>query len=89
MIHRAPGRCPRSSPRSSELGDVADDEMARVFNLGIGMVAVVSPADVARALDILAAAGIAPVDIGEIVAGHGAVHLSLTVECAPGLTGMA
>ena len=39
--------------RSSALGDVADDEMARVFNLGIGMVAVVSPDDVFAAHDVL------------------------------------
>ena len=39
----------RSSPRSQRRGEIPDDEMARVFNLGIGMVAVVAPEDVAAA----------------------------------------
>ena len=38
-------------------GGVADEEMHRVFNCGIGMVAVVGEADVPRALALLAAAG--------------------------------
>jgi phosphoribosylformylglycinamidine cyclo-ligase len=38
-------------------GNVADDEMHRVFNCGIGMVVVVAEADVARAKEILVAAG--------------------------------
>ena len=56
-------------------GDIADDEMARVFNLGIGMVATVPPADVAPALDVLVASGVDAVEIGEVVDGEGAVHL--------------
>ena len=35
-------------------GDVADEEMARVFNLGLGMVAVVPQEAVAAAQDALA-----------------------------------
>jgi phosphoribosylformylglycinamidine cyclo-ligase len=38
-------------------GGVADDEMHRVFNCGIGMVAVVADADAARALELLTGAG--------------------------------
>jgi len=40
--------------------------MARVFNLGIGMVAVVPPDDVARALSLLRDAGLAASEIGRI-----------------------
>jgi phosphoribosylformylglycinamidine cyclo-ligase len=38
-------------------GGVADEEMHRVFNCGIGMVAVVAEADVAKALEVLGAQG--------------------------------
>lgn len=57
------------------LGDVAPPEMARVFNLGIGMAAIVAPDDVFAAHDALRGAGIESIDIGEIVAGKGEVHL--------------
>ncbi len=39
------------------LGPVSDDEMARVFNLGVGMVAVVAGPDVDAALSALGEAG--------------------------------
>ena len=58
------------------LGLVDDDEMARVFNLGIGMVAVVPPADAFRALDLLRGHGHRAVEIGSIEDGNGAVHLT-------------
>jgi phosphoribosylformylglycinamidine cyclo-ligase len=35
------------------LGEVSDDEMRRVFNLGLGMVLVVAPEEVDRALEVL------------------------------------
>jgi phosphoribosylformylglycinamidine cyclo-ligase len=60
---------PRIFAEVRHRGAVADDEMARVFNLGIGMIAVVPPAAVPEAL---AVAGEAYV-IGEIVAGSGRV----------------
>jgi phosphoribosylformylglycinamidine cyclo-ligase len=52
-------------------GDIPDDEMARVFNLGIGMVAVVAAADADHAVDVLGDAYV----IGEIVPGSGRVLL--------------
>jgi phosphoribosylformylglycinamidine cyclo-ligase len=69
VIHRDSWEVPEIFHQLEKLGSVSSDEMAAVFNLGIGMVAVVSPADVAPALAILAAAGMAPVVIGEIVDG--------------------
>jgi phosphoribosylformylglycinamidine cyclo-ligase len=54
---------------------VSDDEMGRVFNLGIGMVAVVPPDQVMRAHDVLRSHGVGSVEIGEVVAGEGAVQL--------------
>ena len=57
------------------LGDVADDEMAKVFNLGIGMLAVVPAHDVFHALDLLRGRGHEAVQVGEIVRGDGRVHV--------------
>ncbi|MEO8347200.1 MAG: phosphoribosylformylglycinamidine cyclo-ligase, partial [Betaproteobacteria bacterium] len=49
-------------------GNVADAEMHRVFNCGIGMAVVVAAADAERALRFLDAAGERTFRIGEIVA---------------------
>jgi len=57
------------------LGDIDDDEMARVFNLGLGMVLVVAPAAVDAALSALIAAGQRAVVVGGIVEGNGRVQL--------------
>ena len=52
-------------------GGVAEDEMHRVFNCGIGMVAVVDPADARRALDNLRGSGETVYEIGTIEKGPG------------------
>ncbi|MET0805304.1 MAG: phosphoribosylformylglycinamidine cyclo-ligase [Acidimicrobiales bacterium] len=52
-----------------EHGQVSDDEMAKVFNLGIGMVVVVTPADAERTIVALAASGHAARAIGEVTKG--------------------
>ena len=51
-------------------GGIAPAEMARTFNCGIGMVAIVRAADTAEAIRILTDAGENVCDIGEIVAGN-------------------
>jgi len=56
-------------------GGVADDEMAHVFNLGLGMLSVVSFGDRFATLDVLRAAGHESEIVGEIVDGHGTVEL--------------
>ena len=48
-------------------GNIADAELFRVFNCGIGMVAVVSNADAGKALRLLKAAGVPAWRIGRIV----------------------
>ncbi len=67
---------PRIFGEVARLGEVDEDEMARVFNLGIGMVAVVPPADEGRALSELAAAGVRAVTIGEVAPGEGRVQVT-------------
>jgi phosphoribosylformylglycinamidine cyclo-ligase len=57
------------------LGNVDDDEMARVFNLGLGMVVVVPPSDVFKALDVLRAHGHHAAEVGRVVPGDRSVRL--------------
>ena len=52
-------------------GNVAEDEMHRVFNCGIGMVIVLDPQDVERAARELRAAGETVYEIGAIEKGAG------------------
>src|ERR1700694_178649 len=53
-------------------GRIADDEMHRVFNCGIGMVAIVAAADAGRAAEPLRAAGETVYEIGRIEKSSGA-----------------
>ena len=66
---------PRVFTEIQRLGGVDDDEMARVFNLGIGMVVAVPPSDVFKAIDVLRERGHYAVRIGEITRGRGVVRL--------------
>ena len=52
----------------AQAGNVAETEMLRTFNCGIGFVLCVAPGEVPAALRILEQSGEAPVVIGEIVA---------------------
>jgi phosphoribosylformylglycinamidine cyclo-ligase len=52
-------------------GNVAEDEMHRVFNCGIGMVVIVDPKDAKRAISTLRAAGETVYEIGSIDKGPG------------------
>jgi phosphoribosylformylglycinamidine cyclo-ligase len=56
-------------------GDISDDEMARVFNLGIGMVVAVPEADVFATHDLLRSHGVDSAEIGEVVSGSGEVSV--------------
>lgn len=68
---------PRIFSEIQSFGDVATDEMYRTFNMGIGMVAVVDPADADVTVATLAHHGHDVVMIGEITAGNGDVTLVL------------
>jgi phosphoribosylformylglycinamidine cyclo-ligase len=59
----------------ARIGSVAADEMARTFNMGVGMIAVVSPSAADDALALLADHGHQPAVLGEVVAdGSGVVR---------------
>ena len=55
------------------VGDIDPPEMLRVFNMGLGMLLVVPPSDVRRALQVLDAGAYRAFEVGEIVEGMGEV----------------
>ncbi len=75
VVRRRTWEEPRVFAEIQRLGEVADDEMVRVFNLGIGMVVVVPAADAFHALDLARSGGHRAVEIGEVVGGSGVVEL--------------
>ena len=76
VLRRGSWSVPRIFDELQRLGEVSDDEMAAVFNLGVGMVVVVSPADEAAALEVARAAGADAVAIGHVVAGDRTVSMA-------------
>jgi phosphoribosylformylglycinamidine cyclo-ligase len=68
---------PRIFGEIQRLGQVEPDEMARVFNLGIGMILAVAEDDAFRALDVLRTSGHRDVRvIGSVQAGDRRVRLA-------------
>jgi phosphoribosylformylglycinamidine cyclo-ligase len=67
---------PRIFEEIARRGDVAADEMTRVFNLGLGMVLVVSPPATEAVLAALGGSGVPATVVGEVVPGSGQVLLS-------------
>ena len=67
---------PRIFGEIQTLGRVSDQEMARVFNMGVGMAVVVPDSDVHTTLDLLRTAGHRAMQIGVIVPGDGQVRYS-------------
>jgi phosphoribosylformylglycinamidine cyclo-ligase len=57
-------------------GGVPPEEMERVFNMGVGMVAVLGRADAGRALGMLATRRVPAWVIGEVVPGAGSARLT-------------
>ncbi len=60
----------------ADRGGVEAQEMERTFNMGVGMVAVVSPADADRAANLLAGRGVPAWVVGQITPGSGDVRLT-------------
>jgi phosphoribosylformylglycinamidine cyclo-ligase len=57
-------------------GNVSSGEMRRVFNLGIGMALVLSPAEAQQAVEAVRSGGDEAWIIGEVVAGDKVVHFT-------------
>lgn len=68
---------PRIFDQIRRAGRVAPAEMARVFNLGVGMVLALPPASVAEATTLLEGAGHPAFPIGRLAPGTGQVHLAV------------
>jgi phosphoribosylformylglycinamidine cyclo-ligase len=64
---------PRVFAEIQQLGQIGDEEMRKVFNLGIGMVVVVAPEDAPQSLDLLQTSGVRAAEIGRIEPGKGRV----------------
>jgi phosphoribosylformylglycinamidine cyclo-ligase len=75
-LDRRSWESPRIFGEIQQLGDITDDEMAKVFNLGLGMIVVVPESDVYRSLDILRSSGVTATEVGRVVEGDGRVNIS-------------
>jgi phosphoribosylformylglycinamidine cyclo-ligase len=73
-VDRRTWEVPRIFGELQRLGGVDPDEMARVFNMGIGMVVVVPEGDAQKALDVARTAGHRATEIGRITPGDGTVR---------------
>lgn len=72
VIRRGAWPIPRLFQLIQAQGDISDDEMAHVFNLGIGLIAVLAPGDVPAAQAALDEPAWV---IGEVIPGDGRVTL--------------
>ncbi|MGH9032347.1 MAG: phosphoribosylformylglycinamidine cyclo-ligase [Acidimicrobiia bacterium] len=70
VVRRGTWPEPRIFAEVQAAGDVPHAEMEHVFNLGLGMLAVVAPGDAAAALDALAADGLEAWNVGNVTSGH-------------------
>ncbi len=76
VLQRGDWEEPRIFGEIQSAGDVSDEEMEHVFNLGLGMVAVVAPQDRRAALDAVRGAGQEAWIVGEVSEGRGRVSIT-------------
>ncbi|WP_298325622.1 phosphoribosylformylglycinamidine cyclo-ligase [Haloactinopolyspora sp.] len=60
---------------TARIGGVAEAELERTLNMGVGMVVIVAAGAADHALRVLSARGVESWVVGEIVDGNGSVHL--------------
>lgn len=75
VVDRGSWPVPRIFTEISRRGGVTPDEMSRVFNMGVGMVVVMSREEVDLARDVLNSWGHDSSVIGQVTGGSGRVHL--------------
>jgi len=75
-VHRGQWEQPRIFAEIQAAGSVPDIEMQQVFNLGVGMLAVVTREDLFATLDLVRSAGHDAWPVGEIVDGRGRVSVT-------------
>jgi phosphoribosylformylglycinamidine cyclo-ligase len=75
VVHRGLWEEPRIFSEIQHAGAIDDGEMEHVFNLGVGMTAVVAEHDALRAVDAVRASGHDAWVIGEVVEGQNRVYV--------------
>ena len=75
VVDRSTWEVPRIFRELQAMGNVSDDEMDRVFNMGLGMVLVVPAVDVDGVVATLAAHDRSARVVGELVTGSGQVRM--------------
>lgn len=75
VVDRSTWEQPPVFAELQRIGDVADEEMAKVFNLGLGMIVAVRDKDATKAIDLLRTGGHRATVVGEVEKGDGQVHL--------------
>ena len=75
IVYKGSWPIPRVFNIITRRAEIDEREMYRTFNMGVGMVVVVSPADAARAQKVLAKEGVRSWVIGEAVKGRQEVRL--------------
>jgi phosphoribosylformylglycinamidine cyclo-ligase len=75
VVNRASWEPPRIFDEIQHVGEIDDEEMERVFNLGVGMILVVPADDAYRAIDVLRGQGHAARQIGLVEEGSGQVRM--------------
>ncbi|MGH9131902.1 MAG: phosphoribosylformylglycinamidine cyclo-ligase [Acidimicrobiales bacterium] len=65
---------PRIFDEVRRAGQVSEEEMSAVFNLGIGMIAIVAPQGADQALEVARGLGHEPAIVGRVTDGTGLVH---------------
>jgi phosphoribosylformylglycinamidine cyclo-ligase len=73
VLRREAWEQPRIFRVLQEAGAISEEEMVHVFNLGLGMLALIARNDVPRALDALRSSGQEAWLVGEVVPGQGRV----------------